>query len=169
MVAAAAAVLVVLTFTARKVGMGPWSPVIAAASVDAVSAAVHLSADEDSLPDGDDCAPADPATLVAPSAVLDLTVVHQAGTTTLGWDDQSGTTGPSLRYDLLGGDLSSLAVSGLATTACVVSTLENATHEDLRPDPLAGDGYYYLIRAVNPCGVGDLGAGREALESLVCP
>ena len=38
-------------------------------------------------------------------------------------------------------------------------------------NPKSGDGYYYLIRAGNPCSSGDLGpgTGREILDALTCP
>ena len=39
---------------------------------------------------------------------------------------------------------------------------------DPRPDPLAGDGYFYLVRARNVCGTGVLGPGRESVDALDC-
>ena len=123
--------------------------------------------DEDGLRDGDDCAPGDPANL-APGQVADLLLSHQAGTTGLSWNAQTAA-GPSVRYDLLGGDLSALPTSGLTATSCVASEIEGTTHDDLQAAPASGNGYYYLIRAGNPCGGGELGPGREALESLACP
>jgi YVTN family beta-propeller protein len=121
--------------------------------------------DEDLVLDADDCASGDGATWAAASSVDDLAV--GAGTL-LSWSDQSATAGPSMRYDVLGGDLSALHATGFAGTVCLAAGLDEATHTDQRPDPLPGDGYYYLIRASNPCGVADMGPGREALLTLDC-
>ena len=122
--------------------------------------------DEDGVLNADDCAPADPATLAEAATVTGLLL--SAGSQ-LAWDDQSATSGSSIRYDLLGGDVSALSAGGLTLSGCVESDLEQATHIDTRPNPSPDDGYYYLIRAANPCGVADMGAGRESLLSLSCP
>ena len=118
--------------------------------------------DEDSVLNGDDCAPADADTLEEPSTVSGFVLDKLPGTF-LSWDDQSPTTGPSIRYDVLGGDLSSLG-----GPECIEGGLEAPMYTDARPDPPVDDGYYYLIRAVNPCGVGDMGPGKELFEDLVC-
>ena len=117
------------------------------------------------MPNGDDCAPADPFTLAEPVTVGGVMV---DGGSTIGWDDQSPTSGASIRYDILGGELSTLQSVGIGATTCVADDLQAASHVDGRPDPPSGDGYFYLIRARNPCGVAGLGDGREALESLDC-
>ena len=124
--------------------------------------------DEDGVLNADDCAPADAATLDEAATVTGLVISNDSGTE-LAWIDQSPFTGTSIRYAVLGGDVSALAATGLATTACVEGDLENATHIDVRADPASGDGYFYLIRATNPCGVADMGAGRESLTGLACP
>jgi hypothetical protein len=81
----------------------------------------------------------------------------------LSWDDAASASGPSIRYDVLGGALSDLAVSGIAgATACVASDLASPTYLDTRADPLPGDGIFYLVRSKNPCGVG------PPLTSLDC-
>jgi hypothetical protein len=124
--------------------------------------------DEDGVLNHDDCAPADATTVAEPVTVTELSVAEAAGTT-LSWSDQSPQTGSSIRYDVLGGDLSALTATGLDSTACVVGGLEQSSHIDGRQDPPPGDGYFYLIRASNPCGAASLGPGRESLASLDCP
>jgi hypothetical protein len=122
--------------------------------------------DEDSVLNGDDCAPADPFTLAEPATVGGVTV---DGESAIAWDDQSPTSGASIRYDVLGGDLSALQSVGIGVTTCIADDLEAAAYVDGRPPPPTGDGYFYLIRASNPCAVASLGGGREALETLDCP
>ena len=124
--------------------------------------------DEDVVLNGDDCAPGDPDTWIEATTVAGLSV-RDSGTTELTWTDQSGATGPSVRYDVLTGDVSDLVVLGLDDTSCLVSGLAMDNYVDPRPNPDPDDGYYYLVRARNPCGVASLGTGREALEELACP
>ena len=123
--------------------------------------------DEDSFLDGDDCADGDAQTWLVPAGV-DSLLLSKTATTNLTWTDQSAAIGPSVRYDVLGGNVSDLNVSGIGNTTCFADDLADATFDDLQADPPAGDGFYYLIRVRNPCGVGDLGAGREPLLTLDC-
>ena len=90
--------------------------------------------------------------------------------THLSWDDQASTTGPGLTYDVAGGTLASLDSLGLdATTSCIDTGLVSPDYDDARTPPVLGDGYYYLIRAVNSCLSATFGPGRESLSSLACP
>jgi len=125
--------------------------------------------DEDLVLDGDDCAPADPETLSPAQTVTGL-VLSRGASTLLVWNAQVPAPGPSLRYDVLGGSLEGMrAVGVVAATECVEGGLTATSWPDVRPDPLPGQGLYYLIRASNPCGTADLGAGLEPLEDLICP
>jgi DNA-binding beta-propeller fold protein YncE len=142
-----------VTFTCAPLGSGP---------------RLGGDRDEDSVLNGDDCAPGDASTRGEASAVADLTVFGPV-LTTLDWTDQAPLAGASIRYDLLGGDLSALHARGSDATACLQGDLTVPGHVDARPNPAAGDGYYYLVRARNPCGVASLGPGLEALETLPCP
>jgi hypothetical protein len=72
------------------------------------------------------------------------------------------------------GDLLSTGNFGAAT--CLVSGRDDGPYDDTRPDPVAGEGYYYLVRAVNSCGIGTYGDSslvpdpRDDLDSgTVCP
>jgi hypothetical protein len=95
--------------------------------------------------------------------------VEETPATQVSWNGQDGATGPGVVYDVAGGDLSALRSSGLAAaTGCVDGDLGSPSHEDLRPDPAVGDGYYYVIRAENTCGDAGFGAGRGSLDVLDC-
>jgi len=124
--------------------------------------------DEDTVLNGDDCAPADAETWSPAASVLDLEL-SKLPVTGLAWGDQGAVVGPSVRYDVLGGELSGLLSAGVATAGCLAPGLVTASHVDAQADPVPGDGHFYLIRAHNPCGVADMGPGREPLETLVCP
>ncbi len=65
--------------------------------------------------------------------------------------------------------MSGLRTLGLGATACVEADVANASYDDLRPNPPAGDGYFYLIRIKNGCGSATLGAGRLAADAATCP
>jgi hypothetical protein len=118
--------------------------------------------DEDLVLDLDDCASADPGAWSAPGAVTNL-AVSKAPLVTLAWDEQATATGPGLVYDVLGGDLSSLRASGLsAATGCLAADLGAPSWSDTDADPAPGDGRFYVPRARNACGTGDL-------DALDCP
>jgi len=68
------------------------------------------------------------------------------------------------------GSLSVLSTSGLAAaTSCLASGLTTPFYDDARPNPLPGDGWFYLVRARNSCASGTFGPGREIIDTLVCP
>jgi DNA-binding beta-propeller fold protein YncE len=135
-----------ITFTCTPLGSGP---------------RLGGNRDEDAALDGDDCAPADPGAHVASVPVTGV-VVEPSPTTNLSWVDQ-GTV-----YDVLGGSLAALRGTGVAATSCVEADVAGASYADVRPDPAPGDGYYYLVRALNACGAATLGAGRESVDPLDC-
>ena len=51
---------------------------------------------------------------------------------------------------------------------CELYAEQISAYVDGRPTPPTGDGYFYLIRASNPCGVASVGSGRELLQTLDC-
>ena len=88
----------------------------------------------------------------------------------LNWASQSTATGPGVVYDVAGGLLSQLRLSGLsAATSCVGSNLASPTYSDARALPASGDGYFYVVRAKNACGSGSFGPGRAGIDGLACP
>ncbi len=124
--------------------------------------------DEDGHLNGNDCNSADASIFAPPSEVTNL-AVESAAPSNLTWDDQSAQTGPGVRYDVVGGNLSSLRPLGLAgSTSCLAVGLLPASYTDLRADPAPGEGYYYLTRAEDSCGLGTFGPGRGSIDALSC-
>jgi hypothetical protein len=124
--------------------------------------------DEDIVLDGDDCAPADPGSWASTVTIPDL-ILDGTGVTQLSWGDQSAAAGPGLAHDVLGGDLSALLTLGVDATTCVDGPIQMNGYDDLRADPVAGDGYFYLVRVSNGCGVATVGVGRGPADAAVCP
>ncbi len=122
--------------------------------------------DEDGFLDGDDCVPADPLIWAEPGAQ-----------TTLGFDasrrlvfESDPAASLATGFDLASGGLSDLLTSGtVAGATCLAGDIVGTSYDDLRPDPAPGDGYYYLARGRNACGVSSFGAGYEVLDALACP
>jgi len=100
--------------------------------------------------------------------VPDLQVDGAVGTT-VSWTD----LGPSFLYDFISGYLSDLrADSGVDNAQCAAGDGTVTSYNDPRPDPLAGDGYYYLVRSQNDCGEGSYGqatTGQERAPAATCP
>ncbi len=125
--------------------------------------------DEDAVLDGDDCNAADPGAWSAPAEVGGLLLSKSPGTQ-LTWGDGSAAAGPGLRYEVLGGSLSTLRTSGLAAaTGCVASDLATPGWPDPAPDPAPSAGRFWIVRARNSCALGSAGPGRGVLDALVCP
>ncbi len=123
--------------------------------------------DEDVVLDGDDCGPADPDSWRNPETVTNLSL-EKLPLTRLLWDDQATVAGPSLRYELLTGEIDMLAIDGVDSASCLAGGVALAETQDLRADPAPGAGFYYLIRTTSPCGTGAMGAGRIALDAVEC-
>ncbi len=140
-----------ITFTCATLGAGP---------------RLGGDRDEDGVLNADDCAEADGETLAEPQLVGAL-MLAKPGVARLTWNDQGPAVGASVRYEVLGGALSALLSTGIGATGCLASGLTGPPYDDSQTPP-AGDGTYYMIRAVNPCGTGDLGPGRESLATLDC-
>ena len=88
----------------------------------------------------------------------------------LTWDAQSDPgLGPDFSYEVVGGTISALRATDIGTaTDCVKGDLTMAQLDDTQPEPPAGDGYYYLVRARNACGAADFGPGLSSIEPLDC-
>ncbi len=123
--------------------------------------------DEDVVLDGDDCGPADPDSWRSPETVTGL-ALEKLLPLRLGWDDQATVAGPSLRYELLTGEIDMLAIDGVDSASCLTGEITAAETQDPRVDPAPGAGFYYLIRTTSPCGTGAMGAGRIALDAVEC-
>ena len=102
-----------------------------------------------------------------------------ADKTMLGFTTQDARFGEDLDYDVASGLISELRSSGdFAGTTCLADAWSGSPFVDARIPP-DGDGYYYLIRAEGPNGVGTFGYGypparhdrRDPLNEApaVCP
>jgi hypothetical protein len=137
-----------------------------------IGSGVRLGADrdEDGALNGSDCNPADPTNSGPPVPIEVANVQASPTAPLLAWNDQSGVSGPATRYDVAGGGLLALrsSLDLAATTSCLAGDLAPASYDDSRPNPPAGDGYYYLVRAENGCGNGGWGPNRSDLGGLAC-
>jgi hypothetical protein len=112
--------------------------------------------DDDGVGDDDDCAPFDPLVWETPVEVAGLAVDGHAPTV-LAWTAQAHATA----YDVVGGSLAELRIDGGFTRAeCWLDQGTDPTWTDVAPDPPAGDGWYYLVRAQNAQCDGGWGGGR---------
>ena len=60
-------------------------------------------------------------------------------------------------YDVVSGSIPTLRAAGNVEDAtCQVDDHGSSTWDDARPDPVVGDGYYYLVRA-EECSAGTYG------------
>ncbi len=131
-------------------------------------------ADGDGAGDACDCAPSDPGSYGPPVEVPRIRAVDPV-TTTLSWDSQAGTAGPNAAYSLVTGDLAALRPDNGFASACTLSRGAAISVAETRPDPPAGSGYYYLVRAENTCGDGTFGNGsgmpdpRDPLDAALPP
>ncbi|HKY32567.1 MAG TPA: YncE family protein [Candidatus Polarisedimenticolia bacterium] len=124
--------------------------------------------DLDGRLNGSDCSDGDPSFFSAPAEVANL-LVGAPSSTELTWDGQQASIGPSLFYEVAGGSLSGLGGAGPAGSGeCLTGALSTAGWQDPRPDPPAGDGYWYLVRARTPECSGGFGPPVAALEALDC-
>lgn len=123
-------------------------------------------ANQDGDPAGDvcDCAVGDPGSFEMPVEVMNVRL-EGGPETRITWDDQGELVGPDVVYDLVTGLLSDLvATGGYDASTCLASGIVSAEHSDPRLPP-PGDGFYYLVGAVNACGTGTFGPGREVLDA----
>jgi len=137
---------------------------------DAQADCVDPDDDNDGVLDVTDCAPLNPAA----SAGAPAEVAAFRWTTTapwlLVWSDQ----GAGIVYDVAGGLVSQLRPSsGVSGAGCLADDQITATFDDLRANPAAKEGYYYLGRAQKAgCGSGTYGqtsSGAERLPLTACP
>jgi len=126
----------------------------------------QANADEDPAGDVCDCAVTDPGSFGTPMEVNNVSVDGDS----VSWGDQASTIGDAVRYDLATGDLAELrANGGFMDATCLAPSLATPNHLDTRV-PTTGNGFYYLARATNACGVGTYGAARVDLDAASpCP
>jgi len=133
-----------------------------AGDCDDTNASVHPGARE--LCDGldNDCDGTVDGPAAKPQEVTRLTVGSDAAT--LSWGAAGAT------YDLLRGALADLPVGNKPSETCRASGNTTTTATDASV-PAVGRGFWYLVRAVNPCGRGTYGSASGGAESVstACP
>jgi hypothetical protein len=119
---------------------------------------------------GDDCDDADSGVWSPPLEVEGVNP-GTAIPTTISWNDQGGLVGPETLYDLVSGDFTTAVGISFDSRVCLQVAGASVSHDDLRADPGAGTGYWYLSRATNSCGTGTFGAASNGTQRVVpaCP
>jgi hypothetical protein len=126
--------------------------------------------DHDGWGDACDCAPTD-AGSYAPLTEVAGVLAAGANGTMVSWEGQAAQVGPGVRYDFASGLLSDFSGPlGLAGAICLAGDLTAATYTDGRI-PSVGDGFHYLVRSRNACGVGTYGQRSDGTERMMtaCP
>ena len=112
--------------------------------------------DNDSWSDTSDCAPLDVGSWGSPVEVTNVDLTGSSPTQVV-WDTQN--IGSATRYEIVSGLLSRmLATSGFSEGFCASAAVAGGLWSDTRPSPPVGDGWYYLARSGNGCGLGTLGS-----------
>jgi len=126
-------------------------------------------ADADGVASACDCNATDGGAFATPGESRTIRVSKQ-GATHLGWDDPRPDLGPGTASTVVSGKLSDLKAAGGFTSACrLTGPSSSTTFADPRATPPLGEGYYYLVRAVNSCGTGTFGGSRSQLDAASPP
>jgi hypothetical protein len=94
---------------------------------------------------------------------------------TMAWDSLDAVVGPGVSYDVRSGMLSDLPDTGFEESLCVAQDVDDGPFLELQPDPPPGDGFWYLVRSGNTCGIGTWGNGsllpdpRDLLDEAGSP
>jgi hypothetical protein len=128
----------------------------------------QANVDGDAAGDLCDCAPTDGTVFAIPVEVAGITLPSDKFTLT--WTSAQPTSGSSTLHDVLRGALAELPVGSGTGETCVVSGTSAATASDSAL-PVAGDGFWYLVRGRNSCGVGSYGVDSSGVtrSSSACP
>ncbi|HEX4825991.1 MAG TPA: hypothetical protein VFV19_16960 [Candidatus Polarisedimenticolaceae bacterium] len=132
--------------------------------------------DGTSCSDGNSCTTGDacsggvchPGTSAPTPVEVTGVAVNDTPGTTLSWPDVGG----GAVYDVASQTLSDLRVNGTATATCLQNDVAVTSFSDPRPDPVPGDGYYYLVRAQTVCATGTYGFASGSVERIptsACP
>ncbi len=134
-------------------------------------AAVHFGpdGDADGIADACDCAPADGGAYEAPLEVGG--VAWDADRITLRWNGLDREAGSGTAYDVTRGSLAALrATATYSDTTCLGAALASAEATDGEIPPV-DDGFWYLVRPENACGIGTWGSDSAgfARNPTACP
>lgn len=123
---------------------------------DSMANCIDPDDDNDTWPDAGDCAPLDAGSGGMPQPVTNVDLTGPSPTQFV-WDTQN--IGPATHYEIVSGLLSRLsATGGFSEDFCRTSSMSGPTWNDTRPAPPPGDGWFFLLRAANACGLGTLGS-----------
>ncbi len=133
--------------------------------------------DGDGRGDATDCSPREGGALAPPGEVTNLLLSRgtPSGTASLQWASQDSAVGRDTCYDVATGVSSELSSDqDYSRVSCLADGLADSPYSDGRvPDP--GEGYYYLVRGQNICGVGTWGDSnitpdpRDSLDGSLDP
>ncbi|MFQ5768021.1 MAG: hypothetical protein ACE5ID_08570, partial [Acidobacteriota bacterium] len=119
---------------------------------------MQVDTDLDLVGDLCDCAPMKQGSFAVVQEVANVSLAGEM-TTTLSWQDQSGSAGNGIKYDVLVQNASAMTVSmPYQGASCADDDLLLPTATDTQA-PAAGDVRLFLIRAQNACGDGTYGSG----------
>ena len=119
--------------------------------------------DGDAHANASDCAPLDPATWAVPGEILPLWVLatRNDDEALLIWPDQRAAAGSSVTYDVISGRIEELRFTGgFDRAALLLAGTRGPAALDRRPTPGDHLGWWYLVRAVTPCGPGPSGSAE---------
>jgi hypothetical protein len=131
------------------------------------SVVLDTDADGDDVLDSVDCDGGDAGVWELPGEVTGLTLARPDGVpevTVLNWTPPDDPGGQTLRYDVLRTDSAAAYITG-GPIDCVATAVSDPEAQDAEVPEAA---YFYLARAVNDCGNGGGGVGREAADAHVC-
>jgi hypothetical protein len=115
-----------------------------------------------------DCAPLDPGAFSLPAEATGA--AFAADGETLSWVSSAPGSGPDTVHDVMRGALPQFPIGSGAAETCLDSGLAADSTVDASA-PAPGEGFYYLVRGANACGVGTYGfaTGGAERNTLACP
>jgi hypothetical protein len=115
-----------------------------------------------------DCASGDSTVFAAPGESGGL--VFGDDGETLGWCSADLTSGTATLYDTLRGAIGEYPVGTGASETCLSMGSATPQFTDATPLVTSREGFWYLTRALNDCGIGNWGfeSDGDARVSLVC-
>ncbi len=155
-----------------------WAAERESVTLDALSSAYDVNDfDRDGVGTASDCNDGNPDVQHAPVEIASVALAKVTGAVRLSWTSQDPTAGVATVYNIVTGLLGDLRSShGFAAATCLQNGIADTPFDDSRSGPPAGNGFYYLVRAKNPCGTGSYGNSsltpdpRDALDSgALCP
>ena len=128
--------------------------------------------DTDTHPDllcgGDDCNDTNSLVWHAPAEVTNI-ILTGGSPVDLAWDSQAVAAGPETAYDLVSGPLTSAPGTDFPSGVCLQSAIPGTGYSDTRAAPAPGNGFWYLARARNSCGVATYGSANRDSSIPPCP